>query len=403
MPFVDENWKNQYLKATMRKLFLLLLLFSSVAVAQNPFYENLAFGKYNIAFHDTLIYNTNAEYESYGYKGPAPLFVQVWFPTDKSNTHMPMTFGELADQRIPKNLRRMFFQLSLHQDTSMFWLIEENMESGDQISYGDLRTEDILHHLKDLPTSSFRMPFPKILEFPVVIYGHGAQSLGEENYVLAEYLASHGYVFISCNNHLPHERGPYGMSHVKGIDTTTTKTLVRFARGLCPGQKFSLMGHSMGAQRIWAFVHEPDWAKAFVSLETTLEFYEKEKTDTLWPELSKVMNEHHLDYHVPTLMMANDGHQKDFDFVFFDRIANAKLIQAISKKEIDHEAYTSIALMRFLLKEDFPQPDEIYLQDQFQAYIRHLRLSKDFLDKEIKGEKLELEQYKEDFYIKVKN
>lgn len=47
--------------------------------AQSSFYESIEFGTYSVSFCDTVLL-AEEDYESFGYAGKAPLFVQIWFP-----------------------------------------------------------------------------------------------------------------------------------------------------------------------------------------------------------------------------------------------------------------------------------------------------------------------------------
>src|SRR5690606_34502193 len=144
------------------------------------------------------------------------------------------------------------------------------------IDYGNLSHAEILKKIKDTPTQTVRSKLTK-KTFPVIVYHHGSQGLSDENSIMAEYFASHGYIFISCNFHLPYPDMPFGLlpydlETKSKHNQSSAKTILKFARNLAQDKGVYFIGHSWGAQEGWCFLNEENYADAFISMETTIEF-----------------------------------------------------------------------------------------------------------------------------------
>ena len=110
--------------------------------------------------------------------------------------------------------------------------------------------------------------------FPVIVYHHGNQGPSDENYLMAEYFASRGYIFVSANFELPFANHSFGYreGNIKKPNTSTPKKLIEFAKSISSSEQLFYVGHSYGAQVGFCILHEEGLADAFVSMETTMEF-----------------------------------------------------------------------------------------------------------------------------------
>jgi pimeloyl-ACP methyl ester carboxylesterase len=136
--------------------------------------------------------------------------------------------------------------------------------------------------VKDSPAAGGR--------FSVVIYHPGLAGSHEDNSVLFEYLASHGYVVLSSTYPDP---SAYSVSC--GGDLTYSfrdmEFPSRYARGLPfdDAGRFAAMGHSYGAYAVLAWAAEPNSSvRAFVTLDSGLEY------DTIESSVKKSLTEYIL-------------------------------------------------------------------------------------------------------------
>jgi tetratricopeptide (TPR) repeat protein len=119
--------------------------------------------------------------------------------------------------------------------------------------------------VKDAPAAEGR--------FPVVIYHPGLGGTYEDNSVMFEYLASHGYVVLSSAY-------PSATATEMNIDWDLTRSfrdmefLSRYACGLpyADADRLAAMGHSFGGQAVLAWRAEPaSSVRAVVSIDSTVE------------------------------------------------------------------------------------------------------------------------------------
>lgn len=298
----------------MRKLLTLYFLCVSVfsIKAQGSYYEHISIGEYNVRYSDTVIYDQEIHYEQYGYSGPGPLFVQIWFPSMKGTGEKILAYGQYKLHTVPVGLSRVYEKLTSQMDEIFIRDgIESNMVNDEPIDYGTLTTREVLEKINHLATISHRSAIGSKLDYPVIVYHHGSQGLSSENAVMAEYFASHGYVFISANFHLPYENTiygllPYHLEKENKHNQSSAKALINFAKSIAATDKVFFIGHSWGAQEGWCFLDDPGWADAFVSMETTIEF----KKDTarikeLWPYVWDAIKVKRNTFSIPVLLFAS--------------------------------------------------------------------------------------------------
>lgn len=352
--------------------------------AQETFYDYLKPGKYNVGYSDSIIYNPSLTYDEYGYSGPWPLFVKIWFPIEDSGPRSYLRQGEFNLAEVPPELTETYLHLSARMDEAYIRDgIALNLETGDSLDYGGLNCTDVLEMIKKMPSQSTRSKLPPDLDAPIIVYHHGSQGSSLENTLMAEYFASRGYLFVSANFHLPFPNTIYGLlpwslegenMHVQ----SSAKALINFSRTLSPGGQLTFIGHSWGAQEGWCFLHDPKWADAFVSMETTIEY----KSDTtlireMWPDVYEAIKSRKNKFSIPILVLAAEDANLNFDFF---KGLNGATLYASYKKPFAHNSYLSMSLMRYFMKPDLTQADTAVLKSQVEGYAAHLELIAAFLE-----------------------
>lgn len=384
------------MKSIMSITVIVLCINSS---AQNSFYTELEMGKYDVGFFDTLIYSDSSQYNEYGYTGAAPLFVQVWHPIKPTSETKHLSYGDFRKRQLPAVLSSVYENLNAQADPIF---IQTNLATTlltyETIGYNSFSYEDVFEKIKTTPTKSIYSRIQKKTKFPVIVYHHGTQGVSDENYVMAEYFASKGYIFVSANFHLPYSNVIFGLTESVTNDQSRIKTVIEFAKTLSSSQHTFYTGHSWGAQTGWCFLHEKDWADAFVSLETTIEF----KTDTaqikdMWPFVYDVVKTKKSKYEIPILMFANT--QVDEPFHFFKDNCTKEMYSVSIKEYIEHNTYTSVFLMRYFWRSTFSQPDTEILSEQLKMYVLHLKMMEDFFQSVMQKKQLDPDNYTADFYF----
>lgn len=329
-------------------------------------------GPHPIGFADTLLFNDSLHYSAFGYAGPAPLFVQAWFPLEGTIAEPVgrldpdhLRFCELRKPRLPSSLQPVYQQLLLRVDSAFIeYCLRYPFDGDDPIDYAPLTEVHVKDSLLAQPTRAFRAPLPLDGDRPVIVYHHGAQGLSDENVWMAEHFAENGFIFLSCNFHWPLENAMYGTPLTWEPDRSSIRTMLRLARQLAKGNKVFYIGHSWGAQEGWCTLHEPGLADAFISLETTMEW----KTDTAevrdkWPHVLDAITTHR--YPIPILMVADTEGEPPFP-MFRGVQGDVRFLDP--KEPFGHESYTSAYLMRLAGEGRFALPDREVLQMQSDLY-----------------------------------
>ncbi len=320
---------------------------------------------HTIGFADTLLFNDSLRYAAFGYTGPAPLFVQVWFPLSVEPMTAPLSHAQLRQRTLEGPLRRVYDELLVRMDSAFIEYDLRYPLGGDEpIDYSPFTEQQVIDSLFALPTKAHRATRPTTLDFPVVVYHHGSQGLSDENVRMAEHFAANGFVFVSGNFHWPLEDKLYGTPLLWEPDQSSIRTVLRFASQLANGNKVFYIGHSWGAQEGWCTLHEPGLVDAFVSLETTMEW----KTDTAevrdkWPQVLEAITTH--SYPMPILLVADTEGEPPFPMF---KGVRGELRYLDPKKPFAHESYTSAYLLRLAGQGRFEVPDREALQEQFDMH-----------------------------------
>lgn len=318
-----------------------------------------------IGFADTLLFNDSLRYTAFGYEGPAPFFVQAWFPLENVPDAPSLTYAQLRTPSLDPPLQRVYNELLLRMDSAFIeYCVRYPFDDDEPIDYAPFTDQQVKDSLLALPTRAYRASLPLDGDLPVIVYHHGSQGLSDENVWMAEYFAENGFVFLSCNFHWPLEGKMYGTPLVWEPDRSSIQTMLRFARQLANGNKVFYIGHSWGAQEGWCTLHEPGLADAFVSLETTMEW----KTDTAevrdkWPQVLDAITTH--SYPMPILMVADTEGEPPFP-MFAGVRGDVSYLDP--KEPFAHESYTSAYLLRMMGEGRFNVPDAELLDEQAALY-----------------------------------
>lgn len=379
-------------------ILTIFLLMTSCFFAQKS--TSISIGKYAVGYTDTLLFNQDETYQFGNYNGPAPLFVQIWHPLKRQPKTQELTFGQLRNENVPENLAEVYAQLECLSDSAF---VEYNLlytiDTEDEIGYDGHSHVDLLEEVKLLPTYAFRAGLKKTGKFPVIVYHHGSQSRADENYLMAAYLASRGYVVVSADFHLPYTGRTYGSVPWERsyFDTTALSELNAFAQRLADKKPVFAIGHSWGAQVWWQYLKNNHSVDGFVSLETTLEF----KTDTAtvidrWPELYQTLISGKGQYDLPILLMASTG--TDQPFPWFEG-CSTRQIYCSPKTEFHHDSYTSTFFSRYFMREHLPQPDEAELERQYRLFVKELEMTDQYLRSISKATRWNFEKFTTDFFL----
>jgi len=388
--------------------FLIFNLLVLSSFAQDGFYDQLKFENYNIGYSSSIIYDSSQTYSQFDYTGPVPILLSIWHPVRNHISGNPLTYGELFHNSRNSTLSKVFDYLEMQIDTAF---TNNYFESYEVKGYYDIRKTasdfgeytpwEVLTFIKQLQTTSKRAKLDLSHNFPIVVYHHGAQGSAYENFLLAEYLASKGFIVISANYTLPIEGKMYGYELESFDDTSMPIAVLNYAKNISNGNHVYYIGYSMGAQVGFRTLHEPELADGFVSLETTTEFWVKKKFKKGFKALFKVVNKNLENYEIPILAVANTGKQLH-PFSLYDEIQNSPMFHASTLEYFDHGSYTTDYHLRYMINDRVPQKDKENCISQLNLYLEHIKLIETYLNSLENKQPFNI-SFNENFYITAFN
>lgn len=273
---------HQLLATTLIRSALFLLLLSSIpGSAQAQPYQlwgKLQSGPHDVGFRTTWQLDYTRTYKlasdassgSPRAKAPRPILINIWYPARRSEHAEAMAYEEYLSI------------LSSHPQLQGFSqkLIQHNREVMCKELLG--KAENELNQRESLAwkefhktrTAAFREAEPAPGKFPVLIYHSGAGSSFEDNSVLCEYLASHGYVVIGS----AFQDGDGSSLNTYGGRSSLQDIafLIAYAQRMpqADWNRIGLGGHSAGAQAAMRFGARPQSVvDALLILDTTQDYH----------------------------------------------------------------------------------------------------------------------------------
>ena len=365
-------------------IFYLIFLHWVTINAQENLYDFVKLGDYQVGFKDTLVLDGKYDYKAFDYVGRKPYFVQIWHPTKKKKKYHYLNVEDFFLFKQNLKLKSVQKQLSTEYKTLFIRdYLTENLITYEANKYGKYAYEDILELIGKLETRSIADSHIDGVDFPVIIYHHGAQGPPFENFVMAEYFASRGYIFITASFELQFENNPFGMlpyeRYITDEEEESLKTITEFAKSLTHSSSIFFVGHSMGAQMGLRTFGQDSTIKGMISLETSIEFKtDYEKIKELWPEVYQKIITEKMYYPFPILFCAATGIEKPFNFL--ENVKAPQITYASTKTEFEHNAYLSFFYLRYFLSNEVPQTDKAILENRLTLYVKHLEVMYRFIE-----------------------
>jgi pimeloyl-ACP methyl ester carboxylesterase len=247
--------------------------------------------RYNMTFDDMTTYAAG--------KAPRPILMNVWYPADKVGGAKRMPHRDYLKIREADPLLAKFSTKLVEFNREV--IAKEVMQKpAKELAE---REKLLLDQFLDTPTACVRNGTPAEGRFPLVIYHSGHGSSFEDNSVLCEFLAGHGFVVLGSAF-----QKPSGASF--GVDGGHTSArdmefLIAAARQF-PGVDWNhigVIGHSGGAHAALRFGSLPNSAvDAVVSLDTTQDYHGLK--DPGWEEMTTLVVRNRKNFTCPLLMVA---------------------------------------------------------------------------------------------------
>jgi pimeloyl-ACP methyl ester carboxylesterase len=262
------------------------------AVGFNSIWELDWSRSYNTIFPDETAYASG--------KAPRPILINTWYPAKQPVDVEPIRLRDyLAIETDDPRLSRFAANLADYERATI--CRELLGKAAAELAEEERR---LLDEVWDTPTASLRNAPPVDGKFPLVVYHSGAGSSFEDNAVLCEFLASHGYVVLGSAYQ---QRTGHSLNvDVRSGSARDMEFLIRHARGhaCVDWHHIGVAGHSAGAQAALLFRSQyASVVDAVVSLDTTQDYYGLASPH--WHYLTKRLRKKAKNLNGPILMVAN--------------------------------------------------------------------------------------------------
>jgi pimeloyl-ACP methyl ester carboxylesterase len=283
--------------------------------------------RYNMTFDDKTTYAPG--------KAPRPILVNVWYPASKTDDAKRMPHrGYLEIQSADPLLAKFSTKLAEYARG----IIAKEVLAKPAKELTD-REKRLLDELLDTPTACVRNAPPADGKFPVVLYHAGYGSSFDDNSVLCEFLASHGFIVLGSAFQEP--RGASFNTDGRRTSGRDMAFLIAQARRLpgADGNHVGVVGHSGGAHAALRFAAQAGApVDAVVSLDTTQDYHGLKAPG--WSEMIEAVKDS-KDFTCPLVMVAGP-------YAFFelaDTLPKARRYY-LTLKDMDHDDYISQGIMR---------------------------------------------------------
>ncbi len=374
-------------------MFTTSLCVLALTVSDGHFSEELEWGPHPVGFRSSVELDPSRQYvtafddgATYGgdRKRPRPLLVNVWYPanSDEAATSLPY-HRYLQLDGDDEAINRWTQGLSdFAADVIAGELFGKSVKEMDGFEQG------LWKEFLDRPTRSLEEAEPLAGPFPVVVYHSGAGSSFEDNSVLCENLASHGYVVLGSA--YPKVDGTrYGVDGKEG-SVRDMEALARFAAGLpfADWRRMAFGGHSLGAQVCLQAMARPDCpANTMFLLDSTVDYYSLEIPT--YRNVTDQVLDNRKHFHRPILIAAGP----EATFQLADQLVHAERTYLTAPK-LGHNEYIAQGMQRLEILERLQakRPDEGRAKELSgapevrQRYAELCHLLRLYLDKHLKGE-----------------
>ena len=202
-------------------------------------------------------------------KKPRPIFLAVWYPA-KTPATQPMVYRDYlraisVESPVPEFAQRL---RKFTRNSMCEYMLGKEYESLSK------KERDVWDNFLATPIAAYQNAPPAAGKFPAIVYHPGLGGTFEDDSVMFEYLASHGYVVVSS----AYQNSDSTELNIVGDFYTSLDDLTFVSRftGTLPfvdTSQVTAMGHSYGAQAVLAWRAQPGSpVDALVFLDSTVEY-----------------------------------------------------------------------------------------------------------------------------------
>lgn len=385
----------------MQKTILLLSILWGplfLVQGQDENWAALPFGQEKVGFKS--VWETDYS-RAYRYKGDfmnRPILINLWYPAEDQDGQ-DMSYGDYFDLRstdtLLDELSKEYVAYNMATLAYQFFGKEPN-------ELNESENSALQTFLKQkIPVQ--KNALEKSARYPLIIYHQGFGASYEDNALLAQFLASHGFVVIGSSyfHNSDQDFGVMGGAQsVKDISY-----LINYASklDLIDASNIALVGHSGGAQAsVLAKSNTVNLIKAVVSLETTQETFGL--ADTRWdsytqPALDKLSN-------MNGALLAFADHKAVFEL--FDMMTAADRYYVTLPETLNHDEYIAQGIfanqVRIQLQKSQGKNLDLLLETSHEDLLNYVKVNTyilDFLQWKLKKIEPLVHTFKEDTHLKT--
>ncbi len=366
-------------------VFLALILQFNLCPAQVSIEQiKLDTGNYQVGFKHYTVFDSSRMYNriydwtnSYTYR---PIPISIWFPSDDSvSVNEPLTV--LDYMRILKEEEEWE---NLPDEMILNWFYYPNTLSNQ-------------NHLKESTVAFYNLE-PSTKKFPVVIYAPSYQASSIENFLLCEYLASHGYVVISSPSR-GHENRYFEGGTGKDMEAQARdiEFLIKESNRLQYGDpdKIASMGFSFGGLSQVLSQNRDRRIKALVSLDGSIKYQYGTLKNSPFHTMEKVNVPfiHFSQKEIPSQVLKEDNIDSTLNtaFEFFDSLRYSDAYH-FQMHDLTHSYFSTLGVL-FQPRDDRQDKSDTEIMESYRwvsvytlnflnAYLKKDTDAMDFLNHE---------------------
>jgi pimeloyl-ACP methyl ester carboxylesterase len=321
----------------------------------------ISYGNFEPGMIDTIVFHPSEEYSYNSYTGRKPFFVRIWVPMEKGTSDSTLVLRDLFSFH-SKQPELAALADSLNHENLEYVRSHLTRTIGEDDSTLKEKNSKMFEKLMRLSIRSQFTEKPKG-KFPVILYHHGYDGWSHENFLFAEYMASHGFIVVGTNYEWPNHQGSWDKGNA---DISYMNNFIKHLPYADSTRVFAV-GHSWGAQALLYYDNKPPQPfQTTISLHTTMEFPPKLDTITkYWPRVSQIMLDSTRKTS-PTFFFAPEKPSNNYLIFRKSKSADYHYINALTP--IAHDGFISLDNMRYFIKEFYRPKEDSVLQKQFQCY-----------------------------------
>lgn len=332
------------LKLVFSFYMILSLGYEPVIAQKTMLYPNLEKGKYDIGFKTIIDFDYTRTYNlkypndtSSQNHDPRPIIINIWYPAKANTKAKSMLYGDYIKIQTHDVVLKTFIKRieDYNENNSSLYMFNADSLNKEQ-------KEKFTKHLQQ-PLYVFRNAAPLNEKFPLVIYHAGLGGTLNDNTVLCEYLASHGFVVVS---------GAFQANDYKYVDldwdlersTKDIDFMLNAIKNLTfvDFSKIAAIGQSYGAQAVLGYKTENySPVSCLISLDNTFDYSIDADPEGFEP-LTEKLYKKNKNMNVPSLIFAGPY----ATFIVMDSLKNSDRIYATIK--LGHNEYTSLSSFAIL-------------------------------------------------------